>query len=421
MIDEVMFEIREMTGQEYRNHYAGEAPDTATEPQVVARPGRVTDPVRGPARARARRRRLEPFCPSRSARSADRDGRSDNCGGELSRANPARRAHLATSERRPNHLTHRVVAVNGIRLHVVEAGEALVLLVHGFPESWYSWRHQLPVLAAAGYRAVALDVRGYGRSSAPPAVEAYRMLRIVADNVALVRRARRGEAVVVGHDWGAPIAWNSALLRPDVFRAVAGLSVPFAAGDTRPTDAFRAMAGDEEFYIEYFQQPGRAEAEIEERRPALAARLLLLGLRGRADAAPGGGTVATIPHGGRMCRPLLLPGPMPAWLTEEDLDVYAGEFERTGFTGGLNRYRNVDRDWEDLSAFRGRPIEVPALFIGGDRTAPRSGAMRSIERFAETLPRLHPLDHPRRLRALDAAGAPGRGQRGAARVPRRSA
>ena len=266
----------------------------------------------------------------------------------------------------------------------------LVLLVHGFPESWYSYRHQLPVLAAAGYRAVAIDVRGYGRSSAPPAIEDYRMLRMVADNVALVRALGEEQAVVVGHDWGAPIAWNSALLRPDIFRAVAGLSVPFApAGDTRPSDAFRAMGGAEEFYIEYFQQPGRAEAELEG-----DVRRWLLGFyftaratprhrrrwrHGRHDPRRGGGWPTASPT----------PTPMPAWLTDEDLDVYAGEFERTGFTGGLNRYRNVDRDWEDLSAFRGRPIEVPALFIGGDRDGPTIWGMRSIERFGETLPRLH--------------------------------
>jgi pimeloyl-ACP methyl ester carboxylesterase len=288
-------------------------------------------------------------------------------------------------------LTHRVVPANGIRLHVVEAGTGpLVLLVHGFPESWYSYRHQLPVLAAAGYRAVAIDVRGYGRSSAPPAVEDYRMLRMVADNVALVRALGEEEAVVVGHDWGAPIAWNSALLRPDIFRAVAGLSVPFApAGDTRPSDAFRAMAGAEEFYIEYFQQPGRAEAELEG-----DVRRWLLGFYFSAsgDAPPpssAGATIATIPHGARMADRFSYPDAMPSWLTEEDLDFYVGEFERTGFTGGLNRYRNVDRDWEDLSSFRGRPIEVPALFIGGDRDGPTIWGMRSIERFGETLPRLH--------------------------------
>jgi pimeloyl-ACP methyl ester carboxylesterase len=284
---------------------------------------------------------------------------------------------------------HRIVAANGIRLHVVEEGEGpLVLLVHGFPESWYSWRHQLPALAAAGYRAVAIDVRGYGRSSAPPAIEDYRMLRHVADNVALVGALGAEQAVVIGHDWGAPIAWNSALLRPDIFRAVGGLSVPFSpAGDTRPTDAFRRMAGDEEFYIEYFQQLGRAERELDE-----DVRRWLLGFYFTASGdapPPSGGTVATIPHGALMRDRFAYPDPMPAWLTDEDLDVYAAEFEHTGFTGGLNRYRNVDRDWEDLSAFRGRAIEVPALFVGGDRDGPTIWGMPAIERFPETLPKLH--------------------------------
>jgi pimeloyl-ACP methyl ester carboxylesterase len=285
---------------------------------------------------------------------------------------------------------HGVVHANGIRLHYVEQGEGpLVLLVHGFPESWYSYRHQLPVLAAAGYRALAIDVRGYGRSSAPAAVDAYRMMQHVADNVGLVRALGEDTAVVVGHDWGAPIAWNSALLRPDVFRAVAGLSVPFApAGDTRPTDAFRAMGGTEEFYIEYFQEPGRAEAELEQ-----DVRMWLLGFyftaSGDAPRPDPGATMATLPWGGRLQDRFAYPSPMPEWLSEEDLDVYAGEFERTGFTGGLNRYRNVDRDWEDLAVFRGRAIEVPALFIGGDRDGPTVWGQASIERFPKTLPRLH--------------------------------
>ena len=286
-------------------------------------------------------------------------------------------------------ITHRTLNANGTNIHIAEAGSGpLVLMVHGWPESWYSWRHQLPVLAAAGYHAVAIDVRGYGRSSAPPAIEAYRMLSHVADNVALVKALGAEQAVVVGHDWGAPIAWNSALLRPDVFRGVAGLSVPFApAGDTRPTDAFRAMAGDEEFYIEYFQQPGRAERELDE-----DVRRWLLGFYFTASGdapPPSGGTVATIPHGAAMRDRFAYPDPMPVWMSEADLDVYAGEFEHTGFTGGLNRYRNVDRDWEDLSAFRGRPIEVPALFVGGDRDGPTIWGMPSIERFATTLPKLH--------------------------------
>jgi epoxide hydrolase A/B len=283
-----------------------------------------------------------------------------------------------------------VAAANGIRLHCVEAGEGpLVLLVHGFPESWYSWRHQIPALAGAGYRAVAIDVRGYGRSSRPDAVVDYRMVRKVADNVALVAALGESEAVVVGHDWGAPIAWTSALLRPDVFRAVAGLSVPFnPPSERRPLEAMRAMGGDEEFYIEYFQEPGRAEAEIE-----ADVRGWLLGFMFSAsgDARPADPTasIATIPTGRLMKDRFQYPDEMPAWLSDADLDVYAGEFERTGFSGGLNRYRNVDRDWEDLAAWRNAHIDVPALFVGGDRDGPTIWGAPAIERFGETLPRLH--------------------------------
>jgi pimeloyl-ACP methyl ester carboxylesterase len=158
-----------------------------------------------------------------------------------------------------------VVDIGGGRVHCVEAGDGpLVLMVHGFPESWYSWRHQLPRSRRPAIRAVAIDVRGYGRSSKPLAVEDYRMVRLVADNVGLVGALGHDTATIIGHDWGAPIAWNSAMLRPDVFTAVAGLSVPFSPpGDVRPTTAMRAMAGEEEFYVEYFQEPGRAEAEME--------------------------------------------------------------------------------------------------------------------------------------------------------------
>ena len=164
-------------------------------------------------------------------------------------------------------ITHRSIATNGIRLHLAECGQGpAVVLIHGFPESWYSWRHQLPALAAAGYHAIAIDVRGYGRSSKPVRVEDYRMVKNVADVVGLVEVERLGKVTVVGHDWGAPIAWTSALLRPDLFRGVAGISVPYnpptGTASPRPTALFRTLAGKDEFYIEYFQEVGRAEAEI---------------------------------------------------------------------------------------------------------------------------------------------------------------
>jgi pimeloyl-ACP methyl ester carboxylesterase len=283
-----------------------------------------------------------------------------------------------------------VVDARGTRIHVVEDGDGpLVLLIHGFPESWYSWRHQLPVLARAGYRAAAIDVRGYGRSSAPLEIEAYGMLHHVNDSLGVVEALGADTAVVVGHDWGAPIAADSALLRPDVFTAVALLSVPYSPpGRRRPSEAFAAIGGDEEFYINYFQHPGRAEAEIE-----LDVRSWLRGfyITASGDGAPradDGGTMATVPHGGMLKDRFQIPEALPRWLTRADLDFYVSEFERTGFRGPLNRYRNVDRDWVDLQPWRGRPITVPALFIGGEKDGPTIWGSRAIERFPETLPAL---------------------------------
>ncbi|MFE2352289.1 MULTISPECIES: alpha/beta fold hydrolase [Kitasatospora] len=286
--------------------------------------------------------------------------------------------------------THRTVAGPAGRLHAVEQGDGpLVLLVHGFPESWYSWRHQLPALAGAGYRAVALDVRGYGRSSRPADPAAYRMRELVADNLALVRALGEETAVVVGHDWGSNIAAASALLHPEVFRAVGLLSVPYAPpGGPRPSEVFAGMGGPEEFYVSYFQRPGRAEAEIEpDVRGWLAGFFAALS----ADTMPGAD--APDPHfvsraDGGTLRERFPRGVRPAWLSEADLDVYAGEFERTGLTGALNRYRNMDRDWAELAELAGRPLEQPALFVGGTRDASTTWMAEAIDAFPRTLPAL---------------------------------
>ena len=284
---------------------------------------------------------------------------------------------------------HRIISANEVRIHLVEQGEGpLVLLVHGFPESWYSWRHLLPVLADAGFRAAAMDVRGYGRSSKPAAIEAYRMMAHVADNLGVVTALDEETAVVVGHDWGAAIAATSALLRPDVFRAVGLLSVAYTPpGGTRPTGVCRQMGGDEEFYINYLQQPGRAEAEIE-----TDVRSWLFGIylaaSGDARPAPDGGSIFTVPPGGRMRDRFVIPDTLPTWLGQADLDAYVDQFEQTGFTGGLNRYRNIDRDWEDMTIWDGRPIEVPAVFIGGEHDAATVWGASAITRFDQTLPAL---------------------------------
>ncbi|WP_415949246.1 alpha/beta fold hydrolase [Streptomyces sp. KLOTTS4A1] len=285
--------------------------------------------------------------------------------------------------------SHRVVEGPAGRLHLAEQGcGPLVLLVHGFPESWYSWRRQLPALAAAGYRAVAIDVRGYGRSSKPAASDAYRMLDLVEDNVAVVRALGEESAVIVGHDWGSNIASASALLHPGVFSAVGLLSVPYAPpGGPRPTDVFGRIGGpDQEFYVSYFQEPGRAEAEIEpDVRGWLAGFYAALS----ADTMPGESEPDPhfVAHGGRL-RDRFPTGPLPAWLSEEDLDVYAGEFERTGLTGALNRYRSMDRDWEDLAPYRGSPIRQPALFVGGTLDASTTWMADAIDAYPATLPAL---------------------------------
>ncbi|MFI7384732.1 alpha/beta fold hydrolase [Streptomyces sp. NPDC049813] len=291
---------------------------------------------------------------------------------------------------------HRLVPTPAGRTHLVEQGSGpLVLLLHGFPESWYSWRRQLPALAAAGYRAVAIDVRGYGRSSRPAATEAYRMTELVADGAAVVHALGEESAVVVGHDWGAAVAANSALLRPDVFRAVALLSVPYTPrGGPRPSEVFARMGGAEEFYVSYFQEPGRAEAEIE---PDVRGWLAGLYAALSADTMPA--ATEPDPHfitrGGRMRDRFPAADRRPAWLDEAELDVYASEFERTGFSGALARYRNMDRDWADLEAYDGAPVPQPSLFIGGARDASTTWLADAIAAYPKTLPGLvssHLLD-----------------------------
>lgn len=211
------------------------------------------------------------------------------------------------------------------------------------------------------------------------------MLAHVADNAAVVRALGASSATVIGHDWGSPIAATSALLRPDLFTAVGLLSVPYAPrGGVRPTDAFALAGGDEEFYVASFQEPGRAEAEMKTDVRSW--------LRGFYTALSGDFTgpagVFTIAPGGRMRDRLPDSAPLPHWLFEEDLDIYAEEFERTGMTGALNRYRNVDRDWEDLAAWDGATLGQRALFIGGRDDASTTWLAEAIGRSGHDPSRL---------------------------------
>ena len=259
----------------------------------------------------------------------------------------------------------RMIEANGIRLNIAEQGKGpLVLLCHGFPESWYSWRHQLGALAAAGFHAVAPDMRGYGKSDRPEAIDQYTLFHLVGDMVGLLDALEAPTAVIVGHDWGATVAWNAAVMRPDRFRAVAGLSVPFRPRSKMPPTSLMPRTADARFYQLYFQEPGVAEAELE-RDPRATLRNILYG--GSGDAPRGGEGVGMVLSGGGFLRGAGAPATLPAWLDERDVDFYAGQFKRTGFRGGLNWYRNIDRNWELMAPFAGARVKVPALYIAGDR------------------------------------------------------
>jgi len=268
-------------------------------------------------------------------------------------------------------ISHRSVETNGIRMHVAEAGAGpLVVLCHGFPESWYSWRHQLPALAAAGFHAVAPDMRGYGQSDRPEAIDQYTLLHLVGDMVGLVDALGAEKAVIAGHDWGAPVAWHAALLRPDRFRGVVGLSVPFRPrGTVRPTTAMPQTA-DARFYQLHFQEPGIAEAEFE-RDPRVSLRTILYSASGDAPHRDWGGAAANavgmVSRQAGFLSGMINPASLPSWLGEADIAFYAGEFARTGFRGGLNWYRNIDRNWELLAPFAGARVTIPALYIAGER------------------------------------------------------
>ena len=258
----------------------------------------------------------------------------------------------------------RQIQTNGISMRIACAGEGpLVLLCHGFPESWYSWRHQLPALAAAGYHAVAPDMRGYGGTDAPEPIEAYDIFHLTGDMVGLLDALGEEQAVIVGHDWGAVVAWDAALFRPDRFRAVVGMSVPyFPRLPIRPLAAMKAAAGDRFMYILYFQEPGKAEAELDP-DPERVHRMFLCAISG--SAAEGERWNVDIPKTARFLDSMREPDKLPDWLTQDDISYYAGEFKERGFRGGLNWYRNFDRNWELMAPWAGAKIRVPALFVGG--------------------------------------------------------
>ncbi len=262
-------------------------------------------------------------------------------------------------------LSQRILSVNGISMHVVEQGTGPpVILCHGFPELWYSWRHQLPALAGAGYHAVAPEQRGYGGTDRPEEVDAYDIEHLTDDLLGLLDVLGEERAVFVGHDWGAIVVWNLAVMAPERVTAVVGMSVPFVPRTpVRPTEVFELLAGGRFLYLLYFQEVGPADRELaEDPRRTITATFW------SASGGAPSGSMRWVPREGmRYLDDLSEPSELPGWLTEEDLAVYVDAFERTGFTGALNWYRNMDRNWE-----LGHPpvegkVTVPALFVAGER------------------------------------------------------
>jgi len=275
-------------------------------------------------------------------------------------------------------------------MSLLEAGEGpLVVLLHGFPELGFSWRHQLPVLAQAGYRAVAPDQRGYGLTSRPGRAEEYTLCHLAGDVVGLVQALGARQAAVIGHDWGAGVAWTCALLRPDIFRAVALLSVPYLAGlwsGPPPTAMMKQLlASGQMFYQLYFQEPGKADTEM-----AQDPRDFLL----RMFAGAAGGVAPErrwrwiFPPSERLLSTLPPVDLLPAWLSAGDLDFFAAEFARTGFTGGLNWYRNMDRSRELLAFLAGARILQPSTFLAGEEDAVIEMYRHEYDSLEQSMPAL---------------------------------
>jgi pimeloyl-ACP methyl ester carboxylesterase len=269
-------------------------------------------------------------------------------------------------------------------MHLFEQGEGpVVVLCHGWPELGHSWRHQVGPLSEAGYRVVVPDQRGYGATDRPEDVDAYDIIQLTGDLTGLLDALDVERAVFVGHDWGAPVVWNLSLLAPERVRAVAALSVPFVPrGERDPIASLEYLFAGRFFYILYFQEPGVADAELAADVESTFRRLM----RG----SPKELRAVTIHDRPREVKGFLdtLPEPsaLPEWLTEDDLAVYVATFTKTGFTGGLNWYRNLRRNWELTAKLAGASVRCPAMFLTGDHDPVRT--FMSDEHLADWVPDL---------------------------------
>ena len=281
----------------------------------------------------------------------------------------------------------KTTTANNIHMRYAEAGSGpLVLFCHGWPESWYSWRHQLKAVSEAGFRAVAPDMRGYGGTQSPEPVEQYTLFHLVGDMAELVKALGETKAVIVGHDWGAPVAWHAALWRPDLFTAVCAMSVPYSPPGYIDILSALEKLGINDFYLQYFQKPGVAEAELQQDIRSALRRLYFTASGDMTDTSKGFGRLP----GGTLLGNTADTEKLPAWMSETDLDYYADEFARAGFRGGLSWYRNLRRNWELGGPWRGQPIRQPSLFIAGSRDGVLRfpAAKAQLEAYPKTLPGL---------------------------------
>ncbi|XP_004494577.1 epoxide hydrolase 1 [Cicer arietinum] len=258
-------------------------------------------------------------------------------------------------------IEHRTIKANGIKIHIAEKGKEgpVVLFLHGFPELWYTWRHQIAALGSRGYRAVAPDLRGYGDTDAPGSISNYTIIHLVNDIVGVIDALGVDKVFLVGHDWGAGVGWHLCLFHPERVKAYVALSVPYAPRNpkVKPLDAARALYGDD-YYMCRFQQPGKAEAEFAKVGTEMVVKVLLTGRTSGPLILPKGGLGSNVDPSH--------PPPLPSWLSQKDVSYYVSKLKKSGFTGGLNYYRNLNTNWELTAAWTGAKVKVPVKFITGD-------------------------------------------------------
>ena len=275
-------------------------------------------------------------------------------------------------------ITYVMRDVNGIQLRVAEAGPEdgpLVIMIHGWPELSYSWRYQMPAIAGAGYHVIAPDMRGYGGSDVPQDVDAYNVEELTGDIAGLVAAYGRKTATLVGHDWGAAVGWYAMLMNPELYDGYFAMSVPFPARGPAPTtELMKKRYGDNFFYMLYFQEPGVAEGEFEADPRAILTKLY------GSPSTPRKAPEVTDPKAsaGGFGPRLGEPTERPDWLSAEDLDYYVDTFTRTGFSGGINYYRNLDRNWELTADYADTLIDAPVVFIAGEKDTVIGGATKPM-------------------------------------------